>query len=152
MEKSYGYCTILGDGPDSKFQMLIEYSHHQEGKFFHYLIGKDIITGTPVFSIPFRETKSLDIAAENDRIKRGKLITNDYWNISRNEMSERLSKLTKEDIEVYVSRIKHLKEKYLEAAHNAKVENKKNKLEEKNRKKSFMSERRRLVRLARTIK
>ena len=127
-EKYYGVCDILGAPKlvdTCAFNVLFEFRKigmiDSESKEYigDYIFGKDVITGTPLYSGD-RYVTELERAAEKKMLKKGKLIIYLYKQISEKEMKEKLQSMSKEDIERYVNRINLIKEEYARAKINAR--------------------------------
>jgi hypothetical protein len=138
-EKHYGKCNILGD---ENFDVLIEYRYalrkdkdwsarklsdlgFDPHPYTEIIIGKDIVTGTPVFSMLPSKSKlygvsTLEEAAELKVIKKGNLIVRRNKEISVSEMANYLNEMTEEAANEYIKKVNDLKEMYSKAMFRAK--------------------------------
>ena len=152
-EKRYGLCSILGEqgfeciGKDG-YNTIIEYREFIKNTGTSYTpvaIGKDMITGTPLRSLPWDTAPgTLEEAAERKLIKKDGLIVSHYWNMGRKEIIEILKGMSKEDVEAYAARINGLKVIYAEAAKNQKASVEEARLTAKYQKNKIKEERERL--------
>ena len=165
-EKYYGVCDILGDYKvknvidaymgEREFEVLFEFRKigmiDAESKEYigDYVIGKDIITGTPLY-LRNKYVIELEQAAEKKMIRKGKLIILFYKQISEKEMKEKLQSMSKEDIEQYVKRINSIKEKYAKARINAKEAKKQQRANSRNQSRLLNLEKGRVKELVRNI-
>ncbi len=130
-EKYYGKCNILGG--DKNFDLLIEYRYVLKKDKGYYgscecsafgfdpdeystvIIGKDIVTGTPVFSmLPHSYASTIEDAAKLRIIKKGKLIVKTFERVSIEDAADYLNKMTDEEAIEYVKKVDELKQMYSE--------------------------------------
>ncbi len=165
-EKYYGVCDILGDYKitnyfdaymgEREFEVLFEFRKHgmfdAESKEYigDYVIGKDIITGTPLYARD-RYVTELEQAAEKGMLKKGKLIILFYKQIPEKEMKEKLQSMSQEDIERYVNRINSIKEKYAKEMIDAKEAKKQQKANSRNQSRLLKFEKGRVKGLVRNL-
>ena len=168
-EKYYGICNVLGD---KDFNLLIEYKYvlkkdreyysswactalgFDPDQYTEVIIGKDIVTGTPVFSmLPSKRDKvsSLEDAAEFKAIKKGKLIVVKNKVIRIDEMSNYLNKMTDEEANKYIMKVNELKEMYSKAMFRAKHRSSDCRADEKLQKENLEVEKSRVKKLVKTI-
>jgi hypothetical protein len=152
-EKRYGLCSILGETEfeaigKNGYNTLIEYREFIKNtgrSRTPIIIGKDMITGTSLRSLPWNTSPgTLEEAAEMKAIKKDCLIVNYYSNISRKEIIDILKGMSKEDVETYAARINGLKEMYAEAAKNQRISVQEVKLTTKYQKDKIKEEKERL--------
>ena len=132
MKKYYGKCKILGD---SDFTCYFEYKHtfvRDKNGEYEIVIGKDVVTNTTLYTmIPSTMSSNLEEAAIRNAIKRGKLIIENYEEITINEMKDFLDKITDEEIEMHLAKLNEIKAKYLQSLLSYKASVKKLKTQNK---------------------
>ena len=153
-KKYYGTCNVKYD--EGEMSVYIEcYKAHvttEYGNFVKVYNCKDLITGTPLNTIPavYHESNLYD-AAWKEQIKKGHLIAENVVESSKEEMLNVLKSLNDEEIENYVKNITELKSKYLEAKKQANHDKKEMIKSAKRKDKNFESEIGRIKGIARRI-
>lgn len=146
-ERYYGKCNVLGD---KDFVLLIEYKYALRKNKGYYgscecsafgfdpdeydtvIIGKDIVTGTPIFSmLPSRIVSTLEDAAKEKIIRKGKLIVKTCERVSIDYMSNYLNKMTNKEANEYIKKVNELKVMYSEAVTKEKRDSNNRKANEK---------------------
>jgi hypothetical protein len=148
-EKKYGKCTLFGD---AFYEYVFEYRDaiKADGKDFdRIVIGKDIITGTPIKSVPFgKHPRDLEDAVEKGIVKKSNLkntlIINHFYQIDRKDVIDFLEAMTPVEAEFYASKINALKLYYAQKVQMHKNAKKNSILEEKRQEIEIMEEKERL--------
>ncbi len=127
MNKKYGTCNISYD--KERFEALVEYKRIvSKDKRVVTFVGKDLVTGTPIYSIPVMERR-LNIldAAMNGQIKEGYLIGYNFYETNKEDVIRIVESMCNVEKELYAEDINRMKSKYLEAlksvGENNKLEN-----------------------------
>jgi hypothetical protein len=123
MEKHCGKCSVLGE---PNFECYFEYKNiFREDEYGKYnvIVGKEVLTGTQLYTIlPSMMPSNLKDAALDHIIKRRKLIIEKYEEVSVNDMLEYLGNLTDEELTAYLNKINEIKLKYLQALQMYKIQ------------------------------
>ncbi len=150
MQKKYGVCKILGD---NGFKCYFEYKRtcKKDGFGVHSMIvGRDIITKTPLYSIVSPSyICNLSSAAPEGIIKRGSLLIQDYREMSIDGMLEFLESMTDEQLAEYLYHIEEMKIRHMQAIIDHKEKLKKNRLDEKAKKEDLENKRAKVKSLVR---
>jgi len=77
------------------------------------IIGREIVTGTPIFSmLPSNYASTVEDAAKLGIIKKGKLIAKSLERVSVSKMSNYLNQMTNEEAYEYIRKVNQLKSIY----------------------------------------
>ncbi len=127
MNKKYGICNISYD--EERFEVLVEYKRIvSKDKRVITFVGKDLVTGTPIYSIPVMERRlNIIDAAMNGQIKEGYLIGYNFYETYKEDIIRIVESMYDVEKELYAEDINRMKSKYLEAlksvGENNKLEN-----------------------------
>ena len=124
MNKKYGICNISYD--EERFEVLVEYKRIvSKDKRVITFVGKDLVTGTPIYSIPVMERR-LNIldAAMNGQIKEGYLIGYNFYETNKEDVIRIVESMCDVEKELYAEDINRMKSKYLEALKSVEKVNK----------------------------
>lgn len=124
MNKKYGICNISYD--EERFEALVEYKRIvSKDKRVVTFVGKDLVTGTPIYSIPVMERR-LNIldAAMNGQIKEGYLIGYNFYETNKEDVIRIVESMYDAEKELYAKDINRMKSKYLEALKSVEKVNK----------------------------
>ena len=124
MNKKYGTCNISYD--KERFEVLVEYKRIvSKDKRVVTFVGKDLVTGTPIYSIPVieRRLNILD-AAMNGQIKEGYLIGYNFYETNKEDVIRIVESMCDVEKELYAEDINRMKSKYLEALKSVGENNK----------------------------
>ena len=127
MNKKYGICNISYD--EERFEVLVEYKRIvSKDKRVITFVGKDLVTGTPIYSIPVMERRlNIIDAAMNGQIKEGYLIGYNFYETNKEDVIRIVESMYDAEKELYAKDINRMKSKYLEAlksvGENNKLEN-----------------------------
>ncbi len=159
-KKYYGKCDILGM---ENFDFLIEYRYALRKDKSDYcssdidgystvIIGREIVTGTPIFSmLPSNYASTVEDAAKLGIIKKGKLIAKSLERVSVSKMSNYLNQMTNEEAYEYIRKVNQLKSIYSEAIVKEKCNSNSRKANERIQKENLEAGKARVKRMGKTI-
>jgi hypothetical protein len=124
MNKKYGICNISYD--EERFEVLVEYKRIvSKDKRVITFVGKDLVTGTPIYSIPVMERRlNIIDAAMNGQIKEGYLIGYNFYETYKEDIIRIVESMYDVEKELYAEDINRMKSKYLEALKSVEKVNK----------------------------